>query len=134
MDLILFNPPRYQSGHHHKFNNALLWLASYLHQRGVAVRIVPLNDEHFEETVARELDLFQPRFAAVSCKWWDTLYSSTYIASLIKRHRPEATTIAGGQTASFFARELVEQTDFDVVIRGGWRRAAVPSGDRSVTD
>ena len=51
MDVILFNPPRYRNGNHHKFNNALLWLASYLRRRNVAVRIVPLNDERFEDTV-----------------------------------------------------------------------------------
>jgi radical SAM superfamily enzyme YgiQ (UPF0313 family) len=118
MDLIIFNPPRYRNGDHHKFNNALLWLASYLHRRQLAVRIVPLKDEHFAETVAAELAAHRPRFAAVSCKWWDTLYSSTHIAALIKRHDPRIVTIAGGQTATFFARELVEHTDFDVVIRG----------------
>jgi radical SAM superfamily enzyme YgiQ (UPF0313 family) len=118
MDLILFNPPRYRNGDHHKFNNALLWLASYLHRRNVAVRIVPLNDERFEDTVREELERFRPKFAAVSCKWWDTLYSATHIASCVKRYDPRVVTVSGGQTASFFARELVEGTDFDVVIRG----------------
>jgi radical SAM superfamily enzyme YgiQ (UPF0313 family) len=118
MDLIIFNPPRYRSGQHHKFNNALLWLASYLHQRNVKVRIVPLNTEGFVETVETELARYRPRYVAISCKWWDTLYSSTWLASLVKRCDPTIVTIAGGQTASFFARELVEQTDFDVVIRG----------------
>lgn len=118
MDLIIFNPPRYRSGLHHKFNNATLWLASYLHQRGVAVRIVPLNHERFEETVRAEITAHQPRFAAVCCKWWDTLYSSTYIAALIKRADPSVTTIAGGHTANFFARELVAGGHFDVVIKG----------------
>jgi radical SAM superfamily enzyme YgiQ (UPF0313 family) len=118
MDVILFNPPRYRNGNHHKFNNALLWLASYLHRRNVAVRIVPLNDEGFEETVHEELARYRPKFAAVSCKWWDTLYSSTHIASCIKRYDPRVVTITGGQTASFFAKEIVENTDVDVVIRG----------------
>ena len=118
MDLIIFNPPRYRSGHHHKFNNALLWLASYLHQRNVTVRVVPLNTEHFVDVVEAELARYRPRFVAISCKWWDTLYSSTWLASLVKRRDPSIVTIAGGQTATFFARELVEETDFDVVIRG----------------
>jgi radical SAM superfamily enzyme YgiQ (UPF0313 family) len=118
VDLLIFNPPRYRNGSHHKFNNAVLWLASYLHERGVRVRIVPLNDDRFEETVKAEIATYRPKFAAVSCKWWDTLYSATYIASLIKRADPSVTTITGGQTATFFARELVERTDFDVVIRG----------------
>lgn len=118
MKLIIFNPPRYRNGKHHKFNNALLWLASYLYQRGLSVRIVPLNSERFEENVRDELDRFKPEFAAVSCKWWDTLYSSTYIASLIKNFDPDIVTIAGGQTATFFSNEVVENTDFDVVIRG----------------
>lgn len=118
MDLIIFNPPRYINGEHHKFNNALLWLGSYLYQRGVEVRIVPLRDEYFAETVRREIAEHRPKFAAVSCKWWDTLYSSTRIASLIRQCDPNITIISGGQTATFFARELVDHTDFDVVIRG----------------
>ncbi len=118
MRVILFNPPRYRNGDHHKFNNALLWLASYLHRRHVDVRIVPLNHAGFEETVAQEIASFRPQFAAVCCKWWDTLYSSSYIASLIKKADPKVVTIAGGQTATFFAQDLVARTDFDVVIRG----------------
>jgi radical SAM superfamily enzyme YgiQ (UPF0313 family) len=118
MKLIIFNPPRYRNGRHHKFNNALLWLASYLYQRGVSVRIVPLNGEKFEEEVRDEIARTKPEFAAVSCKWWDTLYSSSTIASLIKSLDPNIITIAGGQTATFFSRDLVEHTDFDVVIRG----------------
>jgi radical SAM superfamily enzyme YgiQ (UPF0313 family) len=118
MDLIIFNPPRYHNGTHHKFNNALLWLASYLHQRNVKVRIVPLNDENYEETVRMEIAKYRPNFVAVSCKWWDTLYSSSHIASLIKKCDPKIVTVAGGHTATFFAEELVENTDFDVVIRG----------------
>ena len=118
MDLIIFNPPRYRNGLHHKFNNAVLWLASYLHQRNVQVRIVPLRDEDYEEVVREEIARYQPKFAAVCCKWWDTLYSSSYIASLIKKCDPRVVTVTGGHTATFFAKELVENTDFDVVIRG----------------
>ncbi len=118
MDLIIFNPPRYRNGNHHKFNNAVLWLASYLYQRGVQVRIVPLTNAKFADVVRTEITRHRPHFAAVCCKWWDTLYSSSHIASLIKRCDPGVTTLAGGQTASFFAKELVENSDFDVVIRG----------------
>jgi radical SAM superfamily enzyme YgiQ (UPF0313 family) len=118
MDLLIFNPPRYRNGHHHKFNNALLWLASYLRQRQVTVRIVPLNTEHFADVVETELARHRPRYVAISCKWWDTLYSSTWLASLVKRFDPGIVTIAGGHTATFFAQEIVDQTDFDVVVRG----------------
>ncbi len=118
MDLIIFNPPRYRNGTNHKFNNALLWIASYLYQRNVRVRIVPLNNEMYEETVQKEIAKYQPKFVAISCKWWDTLYSSSYIASLTKRCDPGIITIAGGYTSSFFARELVENTDFDIIIKG----------------
>ncbi len=118
MDLILFNPPRYRSGRHHKFNNALLWLASYLRKRSLDVRIVPLNHEGFAETVREEIALHKPRFAAISCKWWDTLYSSSHIASLIKQSDPDITTISGGPTATFFAKELVDGGYFDIVVRG----------------
>ena len=118
MDLLIFNPPRYRNGLHHKFNNALLWLASYLHQRGVESRIVPLNDERFAETIQAEMARHRPRFVAVSCKWWDTLYSASHVASLVRHCDPGVTIITGGQTATFFAQEIVAHTDFDAVIRG----------------
>jgi radical SAM superfamily enzyme YgiQ (UPF0313 family) len=118
MDIIFFNPPRYRNGTHHKFNNALLSLASYLYERDIEVRIVPLNDEHFEETVRAETAKHRPKFAAVSCKWWDTLYSSTRIAALIKSCNPQTVTVSGGYTANFFARDMVANSDFDVVIKG----------------
>jgi radical SAM superfamily enzyme YgiQ (UPF0313 family) len=117
-DLLLFNPPRYSNGTHHRFNNSLLWLASYVHRRGLEARIVPLNDDKFEETVETEIARNQPKNVAISCKWWDTLYSSTYIAALVKRCDPNIRVAAGGHTATFFAKELVTHTDFDVVIRG----------------
>lgn len=118
VDLVIFNPPRYRNGNHHKFNNALLWLASYLYQRDVEVRIVPLNDERFAETIEAEIARHRPRFVAISCKWWDTLYSASHVASLVRRCDPDVTIAAGGHTATFFAKELVTHTAFDVVIRG----------------
>jgi radical SAM superfamily enzyme YgiQ (UPF0313 family) len=129
MRVLFFNPPRYRSGGHHKFNNAMLWLASYLYRRGVEVRIVPLNDANYDETIRREIETFRPKLAAVSCKWWDTLYSSTYVAARIKECDPAVITVAGGQTATSFAAELVEHAPFDVVVRGDgeeplWRLAS----------
>lgn len=118
MDVMIFNPPRYHSGRYHKFNNALLWLASYLHHRGATVRIVPLNNGRYEETVLTELEEHRPSIVAISCKWWDTLYSSIHIASLVKHRDPGITTVAGGHTASFFARDLAGRGYFDVVVRG----------------
>ncbi len=118
MHVILFNPPRYRNGLHPKFNNALMWLASYLDDRDIDVRVVPLTDEHFEETVRRELETYKPKFVGIACKWWDTLYSSTLIASIVKKVDPRIVTISGGHTASYFAKELVEETDFDWVIKG----------------
>lgn len=118
MDLMIFNPPRYQSGRYHKFNNAVLWLASYLYHRGATVRIVPLSNRRYEETVRTELEKHHPSIVAISCKWWDTLYSSIHIASLVKHHDPGIMTVAGGHTASFFAHDLAKRGHFDVVVRG----------------
>ena len=119
MDVILFNPPRYSNGRHPKFNNALMWLASYLDQRGQDALVVPLSGPNYQDAVATVLAEHRPRVVAIACKWWDTLYASTHIASLTKRFDPTITTILGGQTATFFSTELVEQIDdVDWVIRG----------------
>ncbi|OED36069.1 hypothetical protein AB833_28715 [Chromatiales bacterium (ex Bugula neritina AB1)] len=70
------------------------------------------------DRLERLLAEHQPTIIAISCKWWDTLFGAVELARLIRRRAPSVTLVAGGQTATYFARHLVQKTEFDVVIRG----------------
>jgi len=58
---------------------------------------------------------------AISCKWWDTLYGAVELARLVRRRLPKVTLVAGGQTATYFAEDLVLKSDFDAVVVAGCR-------------
>lgn len=118
IDIIFFNPPRQKNGNKGLFNNAMLWLVSYLINKGFSAKIIHLTGEDYLEKVKYFLDFYKPKFCAISCKWWDTLYSSIHLAEFIKKYNPNIKLIAGGNTASSFAKEIINNSCFDYVIRG----------------
>ena len=117
-DVLFLNPPRRADGSNSLFNNATLTLASYLHKRGVSTQTCLLQGAYWLDELNDLLQEHQPATVAISCKWWDTLFGATELARMVKKYRPEAKVVSGGQTATAFAGELVEYTHFDAVIRG----------------
>lgn len=118
IDVLFLSPPRRSDGSNYLFNNATLQLASFLTQHGCRVWIEPLVGPDWRERLQRAVETHRPRWAAISCKWWDTVFGATEVARLIRQHHPEVKLVTGGQTASSFAQDLILQTDFDVVITG----------------
>jgi len=118
IDIIFFNPPKQKNANKNLFNNAMLWLASYLINKGFSVKIIHLEGEDYLEKVKKHLDFYKPKFCAISCKWWDTLYSSIHLAEFIKKYNPQIKIITGGNTASSFGEEIINNSSFDYVIRG----------------
>lgn len=120
--MVLFlSPPRRGDGSRTLFNNATFTLASYLRRRGVEARIQPLIGPNWIEHLVQALQE-RPEFAAISCKWWDTLYGATEVARLVKAFSPSTRTVLGGQTATAFAEELVGRAPVDAVVRGDGER------------
>jgi len=117
-DIIFFNPPKQRNGEKSLFNNAMIWLASYLVRQGFKVKVFFLNGSFWPEQVKEIINKDQPKFCAISCKWWDTLYPAVNLAALIKQQNPKIKLITGGNTASSFAEELMENSVFDFVIKG----------------
>lgn len=118
IDALFLSPPRRYDGSQYLFNNATLQLASYLVQRGRSARIEPLFGSNWRERIDRAIETYQPRWVAVSCKWWDTVYGAVQVAEHVRRHHPEVRLVTGGQTASSFAQAIIEKTPFDAVITG----------------
>lgn len=118
IDVLFLSPPRRMDGSKYLFNNATLQLASFLRQNSLDVRVEPLMGPDWRDKLERALTHWKPRWAAISCKWWDTVYGAVEVARYIRQNHPQIKLVTGGQTATSFAEELVARTDFDAVITG----------------
>ena len=118
IDVLFLSPPRRLDGSKYLFNNATLQLASFLHQSGLEVRVEPLVGSDWKDRLEKALSGWKPRWAAISCKWWDTVYGAVEVAQYIRQHHPQVKLVTGGQTATSFAEEIVHKTVFDAVITG----------------
>ena len=118
IDVLFLSPPRRADGSNYLFNNATLQLGSFLRQHGLDVRVEPLVGADWQDRLERALSTWKPRWAAISCKWWDTVYGATEVARYIRENHPQVKLVTGGQTASSFAEEIVHKTHFDAVITG----------------
>lgn len=118
LDVLFLSPPRRSNGSDYLFNNATLQLASFLTQQGLDVRLEPLVGQDWRDRLETALCDYKPRWAAISCKWWDTVHGALVVAEYIREHHPHIKLVTGGQTATSFAQELIQKTVFDAVITG----------------
>ena len=118
VDVLFLSPPRRRDGSRYLFNNATLGLASYVVRHGLSARVEPLMGPDWLERLHRAIDQWKPRWVAISCKWWDTVFGAVQVAEHIRRHYPEIRLVTGGQTATSFAEELLQKTCFDAVLTG----------------
>lgn len=116
MDILFFNPVQTKNGFA-LYNFTLLWLASYLKNDGLEARIFFLTHE-FEKEIRDALITYKPRYVAVSCRWYTNLYGAFIVARMVKSYDSNIKVIAGGNTATYFDRELLSHGDFDIIIRG----------------
>ena len=117
IDVLLVNPPRQQNGNFSLFNNSLLWIASFLEKNGISCQVIFLKN-NFEKQLLQSLLNYKPNFVGVSMKWWDTIYSAELIAKRVKAFNSNIFVFAGGQTATYYAQEVLENSVFDAVIEG----------------
>ena len=98
-----------------------LTIASYLHDRGMKVRIVNLalrmiNSRRFD--VRRFLARQKPKAVGIDLHWLPHAHGALEIARIIKELHPEVPVILGGLSSSYFHRELVGYPQVDYVLRG----------------
>lgn len=118
VDVLFLSPPRRRDGSQYLFNNASLGLASYVVRHGMTARVEPLMGSDWRQRLDRAIREWKPRWAAISCKWWDTVYGATQVAEQIRRDHPQVKLVTGGQTATSFAEDLLTRTAFDAVVTG----------------
>ncbi len=98
-----------------------LTMASYLHDRGMQVRIVNLalrmmNNRRFD--VPRFLARQKPKAVGIDLHWLPHAHGALEVARLVKELHPDVPVIMGGLSSSYFHRELIEYPQVDYVLRG----------------
>jgi len=98
-----------------------LTIASYLHDRGVDVRIVNLalrmmNDRRFDVPafIARQ----RPRAVGIDLHWLPHAHGALEVARIVKEAHPDVPVILGGLSSTYFHRELIGYPQVDFVLRG----------------
>jgi len=98
-----------------------LTIASYLHERGLDVRIVNLalrmmNDRRFDVPafIARQ----RPRAVGIDLHWLPHAHGALEVARIVKEVHPDVPVILGGLSSTYFHRELIGYPQVDFVLRG----------------
>jgi len=96
-------------------------MASYLHDRGMQVRIVNLalrmmNSRRFD--VPRFLARQKPKAVGIDLHWLPHAHGALEIARIVKELHPDVPIIMGGLSSSYFHRELIGYPQVDFVLRG----------------
>ena len=98
-----------------------LTIASYLHDRGMHVRIVNLalrmmNSRRFD--VPRFLARLKPKAVGIDLHWLPHAHGALEVARIVKELHPDVPVIMGGLSSSYFHRELIGYPQVDYVLRG----------------
>jgi B12-binding domain/radical SAM domain protein len=98
-----------------------LTIASYLHDRGMQVRIVNLalrmmNSRSFD--VPRFLAGQKPKAVGIDLHWLPHAHGALEVARIVKEVHPGVPVILGGLSSSYFHRELIGYPQVDYVLRG----------------
>jgi B12-binding domain/radical SAM domain protein len=98
-----------------------LTIASYLHDRGLDVRIVNLalrmmKSRNFD--VPAFLARQRPRAVGIDLHWLPHAHGALEVARIVKEVHPGVPVIFGGLSSSYFHQELITYPQVDFVLRG----------------
>jgi B12-binding domain/radical SAM domain protein len=98
-----------------------LTIASYLHDRGLSVRIINLalrmmNSRRFD--VPRFLARQRPKAIGIDLHWMPHAHGALEVARIAKELHPGIPVIMGGLSSTYFHRELIAYPQVDYVLRG----------------
>jgi B12-binding domain/radical SAM domain protein len=98
-----------------------LTIASYLHEKGMRVRIVNLalrmmNSRRFD--VPRFLARQRPKAIGIDLHWLPHAHGALEVARIAKELHPGVPVIMGGLSSTYFHRELIAYPQVDYVLRG----------------
>jgi len=100
----------------------ILYLAGYLRRNGVEAFVRLYDGDETSDEVVRSLTSLvahvRPRLVGLSLKWFHHLARARLIAQTLRQLDPELQIVLGGNTASWFWRELVAWDCVDTVVLG----------------
>jgi hypothetical protein len=104
----------------------ILYLASYL-RRGRIEAFVRLYDgDETEDEVARSLEALvarvRPKLVGISLKWFHHVHRALLLARLLREIDPDIRIVVGGNTASYWWRELHAFDCIDHIVLGDGER------------
>lgn len=100
----------------------MLYLASYLERHGIRACCDFTNNCWDKETLKYNVEtlirLVNPRILGVSMKWFPHMARVLEICRIAKACKPSLKIVLGGDTAAYFAAEIIKNEEIDYVIRG----------------
>lgn len=100
----------------------ILYLTSFLRTNGISARCL-YNNQAFSKAGLEAIILdciknLQPKFVGLSMKWFPHISRILAMADMIKKVDADIKVIVGGDTASYYAHQIIENVNIDYVICG----------------
>ncbi len=103
-------------------STGLLYLAAYLRRKGIKALCQfydPTQDyRSLKENLAGLLKETQPGIVAVSMKWFLYIARALDICEIVKEYSADIKVVVGGDTASYFAEEIIKFDCIDYLVCG----------------
>ncbi|MCB2354688.1 non-ribosomal peptide synthetase [Clostridium estertheticum] len=100
----------------------LLYIASYLKRNGfnacVQFTDSSLDKESFRRNILELLEAVNPRIVSISMKWFPHIARALEACKIVKEYSPSIKVAVGGNTASYYWKEVIQYDCIDYVIRG----------------
>ncbi|MCI0571244.1 MAG: cobalamin-dependent protein [Myxococcaceae bacterium] len=100
----------------------ILYLAGYLRRAGVEAYVRLHDLDESEDEVTRSLEALvtrvRPRLVGISLKWFHHIHRALLVARTLRKLDPEIRIVVGGNTASYWWRELEAYDCIDHIVLG----------------
>jgi len=104
----------------------ILYLASYLRRGGIEAFVRLYDGDETEEEVFRSLEALvarvRPRLVGISLKWFHHVHRALLLARTLRAIDPDIRIVVGGNTASYWWRELHAFECIDHIVLGDGER------------
>jgi len=104
----------------------ILYLASYLRRGGIEAFVRLYDGDETEGEVTRSLEALvarvRPRLVGISLKWFHHVHRALLLARTLRKIDPEIRIVVGGNTASYWWRELKGFDCIDHIVLGDGER------------
>jgi hypothetical protein len=100
----------------------ILYLAGYLRRGGIEAFVRLYDGDETEDEVTRSLEALvarvRPRLVGISLKWFHHVHRALLLARTLRKIDPEIRIVVGGNTASYWWRELDAFDCIDHIVLG----------------